>query len=271
MSNRCGICEWSLPMNGIGAIECAGRIGFDGIQLSDLGGVYNCFPLNDCHLQELYTEAAARWHVTLQSYHLQDIEKMGGLQRLPDSAEGKRALLSIQKGLEVCQAMNIPVLMITSYAATAIVNEYDAECTAKTLKRASEMASDHGVRLVYESITPTDYIEQILAYVGEGNIKLCMDILNPLKFLKGIPVEEIHRFGLKWIDHVHLKDCPKEMTGFCQLGEGYGHFDESIDALCAIGFDGWYVTENFYQLPPMGDTGSVFDTAKKDLLTMRML
>ena len=31
MRDKCGICEWSLPVNGPGAIECAGRIGFDGI------------------------------------------------------------------------------------------------------------------------------------------------------------------------------------------------------------------------------------------------
>ena len=97
-----------------------------------------------------------------------------------------------------------------------------------------------------------------------------MTLLNPIKFLKGDPVEEIAKLGRERIAYVHLKDCPKEMTGFCQLGEGYGA-RESIDALHQIGFDGWYITENFYHLPPMGNAGSVFDTAKKDLLTMRML
>lgn len=271
MRDKCGICEWSLPVNGPGAIECAGRIGFDGIQLSDLGGAYNCFPLNDPSLQALYREAAKRWQVVLQSYHLQDIEKMGGLQRLPDSAEGQKALLSIQKGLEVCQAMGIPILMVTSYGATGIVNSYDIECTAKTLRRASELARDCGVRLVYESILQAEHIQWILEYVGPGNIRLCYDILNPIKFLKGDPVEEIARFGAQWIDHVHLKDCTREIRGFCQLGEGHGRFAESIDALRRIGYDGWYITENFYTLPPMGNTGSVFQTARRDLETMRGL
>ena len=106
--------------------------------------------------------------------------------------------------------------------------------------------------------------------MGSG-IKLCYDILNPIKFLKGDPAEEIRHFGTQWIDHVHLKDCPEEMTGFCQLGKGYGRFEDSIAALHEIGYDGWYITENFYHLPPMGNTGSVFQTAKRDLDTMRKL
>lgn len=271
MSGKCGICEWSLSVNGPGAIECAGRIGFEGIQLSDLGGAVNCFPLNDPNLQAIYRETAERWQVVLQSYHLQDIEKIGGLQKPPDSTEGQRALRSIQKGLEVCQAMKIPILMVTSYGATGIVNSYDVECTAKTLSRASSLAREHGVQLVYESILQAEYIQWILEYVGEGNIRLCFDILNPIKFLKGNPVKEIAQFGTRWIDHVHLKDCTGEISGFCQLGEGYGRFWESVNALRNIGYDGWYITENFYQLPPMGNTGSVFQMAKQDLETMRGL
>ena len=61
------------------------------------------------------------------------------------------------------------------------------------------------------------------------------------------------------------------MTGFCQLGKGYGRFKDSIAALHEIGYDGWYIKENFYHLPPMGNTGSVFQTAKRDLDTMRKL
>jgi sugar phosphate isomerase/epimerase len=61
------------------------------------------------------------------------------------------------------------------------------------------------------------------------------------------------------------------MKGFCQLGEGRGRYQECIDALNEIGFDGWYITENFYHIPPMGNTGSVFVTAAKDLETMRKI
>lgn len=270
MSTKCGICEWSFAVTGPSAIEYAGKIGFDGIQLGDLGGSRNCFPMNDPQIQSSYLEASKRHGVALQSLHLFTLVREGGLQKLPDSDMGRQALLSIQKGLEACRAMEIPALLVTSYDACGIVNGYDIECTARLLEKAVQMSGDYGVQLVYESILQGGYIRQILDYVGPG-LKLCYDILNPIKFLKGDPVEEIGQFGTQWIDHVHLKDCPREMTGFCQLGEGYGRFKESIAALRQIGYDGWYITENFYHLPPMGNTGSVFETAKKDLETMRSL
>lgn len=270
MANRCGICEWSFAVTGPSAIEYAGKIGYDGIQLGDLGGSKNCFPLNDPSIQLTYLETARRCNVELQSLHLFTLVREGGLQKPVDSEMGKHALLSIRKGLEACAAMKIPALLVTSYDACAIVNGYDVECTAKMLKAAAAMARDYGVELTYESILQYEYVAQILDEAGP-DVKLCYDILNPIKFLKGDPVEEIAKLGRERIAYVHLKDCPKEMTGFCQLGEGYGRFRESIDALHQIGFDGWYITENFYHLPPMGNAGSVFDTAKKDLLTMRML
>ena len=270
MSTKCGICEWSFAVTGPSAIEYAAKIGFDGIQLGDLGGSKNCFPMNDPKIQETYLEASKRFGVQLQSLHLFTLVREGGLQKLPDSPMGRQALLSIRKGLEACQAMHIPAMLVTSYDACSIVNSYDAECTAKLLSQAVHMARDHGVQLVYESILQGEIIQQILDEVGPG-LKLCYDILNPIKFLKGDPAAEIKKFGTQWIDHVHLKDCPREMTGFCQLGEGYGRFRESIAALHEIGYDGWYITENFYHLPPMGNTGSVFETAKKDLDVMREL
>ena len=54
MSKKCGICEWSFAVTGPSAIEYAGVIGFDGIQIGDLGGARNCFPLNDPHIQQTY-------------------------------------------------------------------------------------------------------------------------------------------------------------------------------------------------------------------------
>ena len=270
MSQKCGICEWSFAVTGPSAVEYAGAIGFDGIQLGDLGGSKNCFPMNDPQIQRTYLEASKRCNVQLQSMHLFTLVREGGLQKPMDSDAGKHALASIRKGLEACQAMQIPALLVTSYDACSIVNHYDIECTAKLLKEAARMSQDCGVQLVYESILQGNYIQEILDYVGPG-VKLCYDILNPIKFLKGDPAQEIRQFGTQWIDHVHLKDCPQEMTGFCQLGEGYGRFQESIDALHDIGYDGWYITENFYHLPPMGNTGSVFQTAKRDLDVMRGL
>lgn len=270
MSNKTGICEWSMAVTGPSAIAYAGRIGFDGIQLGDLGGSKNCFPLNDPMIQQDYLEASKKYNVILHSLHLFTLVREGGLQCLPETPEGKAALLSIEKGLEAAQAMGIPKLLVTSYDACSIINDYDLECTAKLLRAACDRAQHYGVQMVYECILSGKKIQEVLDYVGP-DLKICYDTLNPTKFLRGNPIEEIADFGTKWIDHVHLKDTPQNMKGFCQLGQGRGRYAECIQALKEIGFDGWYITENFYHTPPMGNTGSLFETAAKDLETMRMI
>ncbi|MGN0713915.1 MAG: sugar phosphate isomerase/epimerase family protein [Anaerovoracaceae bacterium] len=270
MTTKAGICEWSMAASGPSAIAWAGKIGFDGIQLGDLGGSRNCFPLNDPVIQEEYLETSKKYNVLLHSLHLFTLVREGGLQCLPDSPEGKAALFSIEKGLEAAKSMGIPRLLVTSYDACSIVNDYDLECTAKLLRKACDMASHYGVQMVYEAVLGGHKIQEVLDYVGP-DLKICFDSLNPTKFLRGDAVEEIRSFGTKWIDHVHLKDTPQNMKGFCQLGEGRGRYQECIDALREIGFDGWYITENFYHTPPMGNTGSLFVTAAKDLQTMRKI
>ena len=270
MAEKLGICEWCFAVNGPDAIRYAGMIGFDGIQLGDLGGSGNCFPLNDPAIQKDYIETAKRSNIEFQSLHLFSLVREGGLQCPPTSSEGMRALHSIEKGLEAAKALKATKLLVTSYDACSIINDYDLECTAQMLKEACGRASEYGVQMVYESILRGDKLMEILDYVGP-DLKICYDILNPVKFLRGDPVEEIRIFNTKWIDHVHLKDTPHNMKGFCRLGTGRGRFRESIQALKEIGFHGWYITENFYHLPPMGDIGSIFETARADLKIMQQI
>jgi sugar phosphate isomerase/epimerase len=268
LDSKLGICEWVFAVNGPTAIRYAAEIGFDGIQLGDLGGARNCFPLNDPKIQKDYQESARRYGIQLHSLHLFTLVREGHLRFPPNSPEGRLGIRSIQKGLEACQALDIPILLVTSYDACAIINEYDAEQTAKMLRAACDLARDMGVRITYESVTPTRTIKWILDYVGK-DLKLCYDVLNPIKFLKGDPLEEIALFGPDVIDHVHVKDAPPELRGFCRLGTGRGRYRETIAALKQSGFEGWYITENFYHAPPMGDGGSVFELAKNDLDVMR--
>ncbi len=270
MSNKFGICEWSMAVNGPTAIAYAGRMGFDGIQLGDLGGSKNCFPLNDPIIQKDYLETSKRYNVELHSLHLFTLVRDGGLQCLPDSPQGKTALVSIKNGLEAAKAMAIPRLLVTSYDACSIVNDYDLECTAKLLRVACDMAKEYGIQMVYEAVLTGHKTKEVLDYVGP-DLKLCYDTLNPTKFLRGNPMQEIPMFGIDRIDHIHLKDTPEEMKGFCQLGEGRGKYAECIDTLKSIGFEGWYITENFYHTPPMGNTGSLFKTAGRDLEIMRQI
>lgn len=265
--NKFGICEWSLPVVGPFGIKLAGEVGFDGIQLGDLGGRQSGFPLTHKRIQAGYLEAAAESGVELQSIHLHSLVRDGTMLYPDGSVEADMARESIDKGLQACKDMKVNTFMLSSFFATEIRNDYQFNNYAKILNYACDRADEIGVKVVFESILDIEHILRIREICGE-RLGYLMDILNPIRFGSGDPVKEILAFGTDYIDHVHVKDMPAEMVGCCALGEGSGRFNKSVEAIRSIGYTGWFVTENYYCQAPF-NRFDPFESMKKDLDTMR--
>lgn len=265
-----GICEWSLPVSGTLAIQLAGEMGFDGMQIGEAGGRKAGYPLNNKRVQELYLEAAKEGNIELHSLNLGALLADGTLNYAPETSEGMKAQESLRKGFEVCKALDIHTVVITVDAK----NEEETCNVLKHLAYAYELAENAGVTIAMESALELPYIVSILDCM-QDKVKVCMDILNPLRFGTGDPQEQICVFGEKHIDHFHLKDSTKDLfapgqRGCTLLGEGDGRFAESMELVHKMGFDGWLITENYYNLPPMNEGDKdFFDLAKQDLATMK--
>ena len=265
-----GICEWSLPVSGTLAIQLAGEMGFDGMQIGEAGGRLAGYPLNNKRVQELYLEAAKANNIELHSLNLGALLAEGTLNYAPETTEGMNARKSLENGFKVCKALGIQSVVIT-------VDAKDEEQTCNVLSNlgyAYELAQDAGVTIAMESALALPEIVSILDCMQE-KVKVCMDILNPLRFGTGNPHEQICVFGKSHIDHFHLKDSNKELfapgqRGCTLLGEGDGGFEESMELVKKMGFDGWLISENYYNLPPMNEGGEdFFELAQKDLATMK--
>lgn len=265
MKNKYGVCEWYLATTGPSAIRTASQLGFEGIQISDLGGVNQNFPLNDERIQAHYLEAAETYGVQIQG--LQGVVSMtqhGGIKYPMDSVKGQEAIFNFKKGLEVCAALKIPTYLICSFVASNFTNDYEQKNTAAMLKLFVELASEKGIQIAYECFAPVEKLFAILDYVREG-LKLCYDTLNPIRFGNGNPPDEIRRIGIDLIDHIHVKDAPENLTGCWPLGKGAGKVEETIGVLKEKGYQGWYFIENYFYLPPMNELGKGWDLAKMDL------
>ncbi len=271
MNNKYGVCEWYLATTGPSAIKTASLLGFEGIQISDLGGVNLNFPLNDERIQDLYLEASNEYGVKIQGFQGNvSITQHGGVKYPMDSAKGQEAIYNFKKGLDVCVALEIPTYLICSFLASNFINDYEQKNTAVMLKHFVELASEKGVQIAYECFAPLDKLFAILDYVGDG-LKLCYDTLNPIRFGNGNPPDEVLKIGLDRIDHIHLKDAPENLVGCWPLGEGAGKVEETIGALKKIGYQGWYMAENYFYLPPMNELGKGWDLMKKDLEFMHRI
>lgn len=265
-----GICEWSLPVSGTLGIRLAGELGYDGIQLGEAGGRQMGYPLKHRRVQELYLETAQMCGIKLHSLNLGALLAEGTLNYAAETLQGQYARESLHKGFEVCSALGIGTIVIT-------VNSQDDEQTSNVLNHlryAVQLAAENGVEIAVESAQELPVILGILECMQE-KIKICMDILNPLRFGSGNPQEQICIFGKERISHFHMKDSEKELfrigeRGCTLLGTGDAGYEKSVELIRKMHYEGWVISENYYYLPPMfTDDADFVELARKDLRTMR--
>lgn len=268
MKNKYAICEWYLALSGPAAIKTASRIGFDGIQISDLQGYKGGFPLNDPRIQELYAEASEETGIVIQAFNPgTSVMAHGGICHPADSSMGQEVLYNFRKSLDVCKALSIPVIMIPGLDASRVNNEYQYRNTCVMLNNFIDEASEKGITVTYESFLTTDRLIDLIERTG-GRIRLTFDTLNPIRYGTADPSEELRRIGADIIDHVHIKDAYENLVGTCPLGKGEGRLSETLTTLQNIGYSGWYAAESFYYMPPMTELGSGWDLAAADLKYM---
>lgn len=262
-----GLCEWLFPVSGPTALRKLGEIGYDGVQILDSGGAENNDPLMLPWVQDAYCEAMAETGIVIQALQLQSVVRSGALKCSPTSPEGKAALKTVIKGAQICRTMNIPALMVESFFASSIVCKEDFQNTGAWLREAGTITRGYGIQLIYESFMNWEKTMRLYELCGQ-NFRLCYDILNPLRYGFGNPLEELRQYDLALIDHIHVKDAPKGYCGSLCLGTGAGSFHETCKLLKSRGYTGWIISENYYCMDPMGKEDPAV-TAYRDLKTMQ--
>ena len=267
--NKFGICEWSLPISGPCAIQLAGEIGYNGIQLGEAGGASMGFPLNNKRVQEIYMESSSAYKVEFQALNLGALLSSGDMNFPRGNSRGDMADLSLRKGFEACKALKVPKVVITfdsDNEETFVNNLYH-------VRYAEKLSQETGVGITVETAMTLPRIMRMLEEISPDD-GICMDLLNPLRFGTGDPIEQIQAFGDR-IDHFHLKDSTKDLfikgqRGCVLLGTGNAGLESSIRLIKELRLQGWFITENYYQFPPMNDGNKDFiSLASLDLEYMR--
>ena len=264
---RVGICEWVLPLVGVEAIECAARIGFDCIQIAERGGSEAGYPLSDQRIQDEYRRAIDHTGLQIHSLHLWTLCRQACMIHPLDSACGRVGLESICEAVKACYALEIPRLMLTSGFMCQIKNERDFVQFSESLRAACEIAGEKDITVVFESALDVWEIKRMCDIVGPS-LRICYDIFNPIRFHTADPREEIKQIGLNKIDHFHLKDGPDNCIGCTLLGQGCGHFDEVMNIIQTLGYQGSYITENYYTASPLSEQDNFDALAHMDLKTI---
>lgn len=245
---KIGAVAWGLPGGGMYAPRVAKLAGLDGIQL-ELGSFEAGYPLSQREVIEGYQEDRERYGLEYPAMVLNDVmvnEFINGAA----TEHGKIAYDQIGLAIDVAKQLKIDRIMIPNFLANLITRSEHIEHTRDALKYACRLAKPHNILILTENAL--DFTEQkaLLKDVSEPNLKVHFDTQN---FKYNFNMDQCEQLeGLyPYMDGVmHTKDGV-ENPGDRLLGEGNTNFFGQMQLLKEKGFEGWIVTENYYNLMPL--------------------
>lgn len=117
-------------------------------------------------------------------------------------------------------------------------------------------------------MTPDDTV-RLFDAVDRKNLRLYFDLQN-YYINSDLYTPDIIEPLYPYIVQVHAKDGKGSDLSGAPLGEGDVDLLRSIEVLKLFGYDGWFVSENYYDIPPLVPDGADPVAAiKKDLNTLR--
>jgi sugar phosphate isomerase/epimerase len=248
---KLGITEWSLPVDGPYGCKIAADVGFTGIQL-DVGSYARNFPKTKRVVQEAYLEAAKQYGITYTAIACNELD-VYGMVAPKGYPERGIALRTITSAIDAAAAMDIPIVMVQSFKASAIETEQDLERAVNVIRYAAQYALDKGdIVIGVENLVPVDGLLQLLDTVNKPNVKIYFDTQNYYLDQK-VDVAAMVKPLAPHICEVHVKDgyeADVEPSG-ALLGQGDSEFYRTIDELKACGYSGWLISENFYDRGPV--------------------
>lgn len=245
---KIGAVAWGLPGGGSYGPKIAAMAGLDGIQL-ELGSYEAGYPLSQREVMEGYIEDRERYGIEYPAIVLNDVmvnEFIEGAK----TEHGRIAYDQMALAIEVAAQMKIDRIMIPNFLTNLITKPEHIRHTADALKYACRLAKDKNILILTENAL--DYREQaaLLEEVSEPNLKIHFDTQN---FKYNFDMDQCEQLeGLyPYMDSVmHTKDGV-ENPGDRLLGEGNTSFYRQMELLKNKGFEGFIITENYYNLMPL--------------------
>ena len=266
-NNKIGLCEWALPITGPYVCKFASEIGYDGLQLS-IGYHEKRFPLSWKVTQEAYKEMAEEYGIEFASIATRQLD-FHSLFAAEGSEERAIALASIEKGVAACRDLEVEVFMIPNFAKSEAKTSEQVKQLVKDLQWACELAADAGVLIAEENVFSVEDTVRLFDAVDRENLRLYFDLQN-YYLHRQVHTPDIIEPLMPYIVQVHAKDGKNGDLSGAPLGEGDVDLFASLEELERLGYQGWVVNENYYDVPPLVREGD--DPVQKlrdDLATLR--
>lgn len=248
---KLGITEWSLPVDGPYGCKIAAEVGFEGIQL-DVGSFDRNFPKTKQVVQDAYLQAAEKFGIKYTAMGCNELDNYNMVAQ-KGSSERAIALRTIESAIDAAAAMDISIVMVQSFIASAIETEQDFKRALNVIQYASDYAADKGnITIGVENLLSVENLLRFLKEVNRPNLKIYFDTQN-YYLHERVDVAAMVKPLVSYICQVHVKDGYQfdvEPSG-ALLGQGATGFYKTIDELRNYKYSGWLISENFYDRGPI--------------------
>lgn len=266
---KIGAVAWGLPGGGAYSVRTAWEAGLSGIQL-ELGSFEAGYPLSQKTVMDGYLEDGERYGVEFPVLVLNDLMEHEFIHG-SSTENGKIAWEQIAVGVETVAQMGISRLMIPNFIRNLITCEEHIENTREALSYACSLGAERGITILTENALDWHRQIELLGSVGAENLKIHFDTQN---FKFNFDMDQLSQLeGLyPYMDCVlHVKDGTNA-PGNCLLGEGNTDFFKQMEFLRKRDFEGWIITENYYNLLPLraqAEAGGQMELLLKDVNTIK--
>lgn len=254
---RIGAPDWNLDLEAKPeSVELARAIGFDGVQIS-LGhssgakGPPARLPVGEPDLLARYLAESGRDHFPIASTCVEILHR----NYLKNDPLGKRW---VAESIPLTKRLGARVILLPFFGNGALQNREEMNYVADFLKEIGPEAEKTGVILGLENTISAEDNARILDRAGSKAVLVYYDVGNSIN--NGFDIyREIGWLGRDRICEFHLKDNPR------LLGQGKIDFPRVIEAIAAIGFEGWA------QLETEAPSGNIRNDMKTNLDYVRGL
>ncbi len=146
--------------------------------------------------------------------------------------------------------MKIQLLLIPTFEKSYIETDSKFEIVLELMKEVCDIASKSGITIAAENTLSPEKMNEMIDKVGAENFGLYFDLQNYYLANKNYTPEILEQLYPHVVE-VHVKDGKGDSLSGALLGTGDVNFYESIQILKNNNYNGWLISENYYDRKPL--------------------
>lgn len=253
-----GAMQNILPTTAPDSVDDAAETGFDGLELNVAGPDPGDDPVWTPEGRTRIRRRANERDVEIPSICLGFLNGGGFTSDDPDVRADTAA--TVLRAIDAAAALDADTILVPFFGTAEIETDRHRDRVVSGVSRVADAAAVAGVTLAIEATLQAGDALELLDRIDSPAVGHYYDVGNAVG-LGYDPVAEIRELDDR-ITQVHFKDRDERGEGW-MIGEGGVDFPGCVDALRAIGYDGWVVLETAAPGDPLADAATNLSAARE--------